>query len=189
MARPRSEDKRSMILDAAITVFAERGVWSTPTSAISRVAGVAEGTLFNYFATKDVLVNELYRALKLELADVLLSGFPREADTRDKFFHVWSRYVRWGVGNPAKLKVMTQLGVSEQISAESRALGYAPLALLEQEGKAAIEQGIFGAYPLPFIAATLNTLAEMTMGFVTPSDDIDYLEAGFEVFWQGVTRH
>lgn len=190
MARPRSDDKRTAILDAAISVFAERGVWSTPTSAISKAAGVAEGTLFNYFATKDMLANELYRALKLELAENLLAGFPREADTKAKFFHIWSRYVRWGVSNPAKLRVMTQLGVSEQISDESKALGYAPFALLEQEGEAAIAQGVFGAYPLPFIAAILMTLAETTMTFVAQSGgDIDYLAAGFEVFWQGVTRH
>ena len=56
MARPRSEDKRNAILDAAIAEFASRGAWSTPTSAISRAAGVAEGTLFTYFANKEVLV-------------------------------------------------------------------------------------------------------------------------------------
>jgi AcrR family transcriptional regulator len=77
MARPRSEDKQKAILDAAVEEFAVRGVWSTPTSAISKAAGVAEGTLFTYFATKDVLVNALYRALKLELADAMMGDYPQ----------------------------------------------------------------------------------------------------------------
>ncbi|KAI1691915.1 bacterial regulatory protein, tetR family domain-containing protein [Ditylenchus destructor] len=83
MARPRSEDKRNAILDAAIAEFASRGAWSTPTSAISRAAGVAEGTLFTYFANKEVLVNELYRQLKTELAEVMPQrDWPEQADPR-----------------------------------------------------------------------------------------------------------
>ena len=48
-------------------LFAERGIGHTPTSAISAAAGVAEGTLFTYFKTKDELLNELYRELRKEM--------------------------------------------------------------------------------------------------------------------------
>src|SRR5277367_4109427 len=78
MARPKSEDKRNAILSAATEVFAERGL-SAATSAISTAAGVAEGTLFTYFKTKDELINALYREIKLELADAMMSEFPRRA--------------------------------------------------------------------------------------------------------------
>ena len=60
MSRPRSEQKRQAILDAAFRVFVERGVAASPTSAISKAAGVAEGTLFTYFKTKEELMHELY---------------------------------------------------------------------------------------------------------------------------------
>jgi AcrR family transcriptional regulator len=51
MARPRSEDKRNAILEAATEVVAEQGV-SAPTARIAKRAGVAEGTLFTYFENK-----------------------------------------------------------------------------------------------------------------------------------------
>ena len=54
MARPRSEDKRTAILEAATEVVAVLGV-GAPTAKIAKGAGVAEGTLFTYFATKDDL--------------------------------------------------------------------------------------------------------------------------------------
>jgi len=73
VARPKSEDKRNAILDAATRVFAERGLTAAPTSEISKEAGVAEGTLFTYFKTKDDLMNALYREIKLELADAMMS--------------------------------------------------------------------------------------------------------------------
>ena len=63
MARPKSDDKRNAILAAATQVVAEQGV-GAPTATIAKVAGVAEGTLFTYFATKDELLNRLYLELK-----------------------------------------------------------------------------------------------------------------------------
>jgi AcrR family transcriptional regulator len=77
MARPKSEDKRNAILDAATGLFAERGLAAAPTSKISKQAGVAEGTLFTYFKTKDDLISALCREMKLELADAMMSDFPR----------------------------------------------------------------------------------------------------------------
>jgi AcrR family transcriptional regulator len=60
LARPRSDDKRKAILSPVTQIFAERGL-SAPTSAISNLAGVAEGTLFTYFENKDALLNALYQ--------------------------------------------------------------------------------------------------------------------------------
>ncbi|HBU1218435.1 TPA: TetR family transcriptional regulator, partial [Klebsiella pneumoniae] len=57
MARPKSEDKKQALLEAATAAFAQSGI-AASTSAIARSAGVAEGTLFRYFATKDELLNE-----------------------------------------------------------------------------------------------------------------------------------
>jgi AcrR family transcriptional regulator len=61
LARPKSDKKRKAILNAAVELFADKGIAHAPTSAISACAGVAEGTLFTYFKTKDELLNELYR--------------------------------------------------------------------------------------------------------------------------------
>jgi AcrR family transcriptional regulator len=190
MARPKSDDKRNAILDAAIAIFAETGVWSTPTSAISRAAGVAEGTLFTYFATKDVLMNELYRALKRELADTLLSTFPKTAGIRQRFQHIWNRYVQWGVSNPARFKVMAELRISDKITEESKAVGYEPFAEIEHLARECIKKKQIRDYPFPFIAAIMGGLAETTMGFVAKGGQtgIDYCEKGFEVFWRGIAE-
>jgi len=116
MARAKSDDKRIAILEAAATAFAERGHWATPTAAISRAAGIAEGTLFTYFSTKDELLDALYRSLKVEMAAALLAGFPRDADIRAQLEHLWNRYVQWGVAHPGQCRVMSQLKTSDRIS-------------------------------------------------------------------------
>src|ERR1700683_1103704 len=137
MARPRSEDKRNAILSAATEVFAERGL-SAATSAISSAAGVAEGTLFTYFPTKDELVNALYREIKLELADAMMSDFPRRASIRNRLQHVWARYTTWGVTTPGQQKVLQQMTVWGGLSEESRRAGTAPFLEIEKMAEAAV---------------------------------------------------
>src|ERR1700726_5336197 len=122
MARPKSEDKRNALLAAATQVFAKRGLGAA-TSAISHAAGVAEGTLFTYFKTKDDLVNELYRQIKLELADAMMSGFPRKQSVRHRLQHVWNGYVQWGVANPDQQKVLKQIQVWGGLTEESKQAG------------------------------------------------------------------
>jgi AcrR family transcriptional regulator len=67
-----------------------------PTVAITSAAGIAESSLFTYFKTKDVLINALYRELKLALADSMLCNFPRKQSVRHRLEHVWTGYVQWG---------------------------------------------------------------------------------------------
>jgi AcrR family transcriptional regulator len=190
MARPKSEDKRNAILAAAIAVFAEKGIWSTPTSAISKAANVAEGTLFTYFSTKDLLLNELYRLLKLELAGVLLADYQQTASLRSKLYHFWEQYVNWGMANPLKLKVLTQLEVSDRITPETKAVGYAAFAEIERLAVESIKRKQIYDYPVSFIAAIFENMAETTIAAIARSRDagIDYCASGFEVFWRGITR-
>jgi AcrR family transcriptional regulator len=52
----RRLDAQRRITEAALEAFAERGYHGTTTSEIAREAGVAEGTIFRYFATKKDLL-------------------------------------------------------------------------------------------------------------------------------------
>src|ERR1700761_6922398 len=127
MARPKSDDKRNAILTAATQVVAEQGL-GAPTARIAKVAGVAEGTLFTYFASKDELLNRLYLELKLELSDAMLRVGVGANSTRTRLQHAWQHYIRWGVSFPEKRKVLAQLGLSDRITPEVKAAGQRPFS-------------------------------------------------------------
>ena len=191
MARPKSGDKRNAILDAATRVFAERGLTAAPTSEISRQAGVAEGTLFTYFKTKDDLINALYREIKLELADAMMSGFPRKQRVRTRLRHVWDGYVNWGIANPKQRKVLAQLDVSEVLTKESRDAGSAPFVEFQTMIRDAIEQHILRAdFPIELISKMLAASAEATMDLIMlkPAMANKYRNGGFEIYWAGIAR-
>ena len=191
MARPKSEDKRNAILDAATRLFAERGLTAAPTSEISKQARIAEGTLFTYFKTKDDLINALYREIKLELADAMMSGFPRKKSVRTRLRHVWDSYVNWGVANPEQRKVLAQLQVSGMLSKESIAAGSAPFVEMQNMIRDAIEQHILRAdLPIELISKMLGALAEATMDLIVlkPTMANKYRNGGFEIYWAGIAR-
>jgi AcrR family transcriptional regulator len=191
VARPKSEEKRNAILDAATRLFAERGLAAAPTSEISNWAGVAEGTLFTYFRTKDDLINSLYREIKLELADAMMSDFPRKKDVRTRLRHVWDRYVNWGIANPKQRKVLTQLTVSEMLTKESRDAGSAPFVEFQKMIRDAIEQRVFrNDVPVELISRSLTALVEITIDLTVsnPSQAKNYRDSGFQMFWSGVTK-
>src|ERR1700720_1576543 len=191
MARPRSEDKRNAILDAATRLFAERGLTAAPTSEISKQAGVAEGTLFTYFKTKDDLINAFYRTIKLEPADAMMSDFPRKKNIRARLRHVWDRYVNWGIANPNQRKVLAQLTVSEALTKESRDAGSAPFVEFQAMIRDAIEQRVFrNDVPVELISKSLAALVEATID-LTESNRAkakQYRDSGFQMFWAGITK-
>src|ERR687898_2310539 len=57
---PVSVDKRRLILDAAIRVFARQGYHACRVSDIADEAGVAYGLVYHYFSSKDEVLNELF---------------------------------------------------------------------------------------------------------------------------------
>ena len=191
MARPKSEDKRNAILDGATRLFAERGLAAAPTSEISERAGVAEGTLFTYFKTKDDLINALYREIKLELADAMMSDFPRKKNVRTRLRHVWDRYVDWGIANPRQRKVLAQLTVSEVLTKESKAAGGAPFVEFQTMIRDAIDGRVFrDDLPAELISKSLAVLVEATIDLTVsnPSKANKYRDTGFQMFWAGITK-
>ena len=189
MARPRSEDKRNAILLAATQVFAERGL-SAATAAISSAAGIAEGTLFTYFKTKEELLNTLYHEIKLELADAMMTGYPRRAGIHSRLQHVWDHYLNWGVQNPSQQKVLQQITIWGGLTEESKSAGMAPFKEIESMARTAVEQHVFVDRPLEFIAATMSALGDMTLDFMRryPQQAELYRATGFDLAWAGITR-
>jgi AcrR family transcriptional regulator len=146
--------------------------------------------LFVYFKTKDDLLNQLYRDIKLELAEAMMSGFPRKKSVHSRLEHIWDRYTEWGVSNPERCKALRHLLVSDRLTRESKAVGFAPFAEIEAMAQDAIKQHIIQDIPLEFISATMEAVAQTTMQFMAlHADSADkYRALGFDIFWTGITR-
>jgi AcrR family transcriptional regulator len=185
MPRPRSDEKRSAILEAATRIIVMQGL-SAPTAGIAKEAGVANGSLFTYFETKTDLFNNLYLELKAEMASATLKNLPVNAELHEQFWYAWRNWMNWALSNPPKRKALAQLGVSDEITPETRAAGHktmAPLAELLERGRAS---GPMQKAPMGFVVALMYSVAEATMDFIAkdPANAKKHSKAGFDALWR-----
>ena len=187
MARARSPEKRAAILEGAVLEIAENGLGAA-TAKIAQRAGVAEGTLFTYFANKEELLNELYLELKGEVYARVNAGFPQKASLERRARHVWTTYLDWAIEFPMKRKASVLLNVSDVITADTRARAaigreLVDAALTELEGRGGLK-----GLPAGFAAATMSAIQEAAMDFIAkyPKQRKDLTERGFLLLWRAV---
>ncbi len=187
MARPRSEDKRSAIMAAAIRAIASRGP-GAPTATIAKEAGVSNGSLFTYFETKADLLNQLYREIKGDMAAAALDGLPTESDIREQALYMWSHQLTWATTYPEKRRTLAHLGVSDDITAESHQAASQTMAGVAKLLERSRENGPLRDAPLGFVVALMGALADATIDFMIhdPANADDHCMAGFEAFWRVV---
>lgn len=189
MARPKSEDKRLALLEAANVAVAERGLGAA-TSLIARRAGVAEGTLFRYFATKDELLNALYLHLKTSLGKTMMENYRPGASVKERARAVWSGFIDWGLIYPAASKSMRQLAVSGKITEATLEQAAQLYPELHELAEACVTSEFFSCGQSAFADAIFFSLAETTMEFASrePDEAGNYKTAGFEVMWRAMTK-
>jgi AcrR family transcriptional regulator len=184
MPRPKSDDKRAAILAAATRVIVRQGL-SAPTMVIAKEAGVANGSLFTYFATKTDLFNQLYLELKMEMATGVMN-LPADAEVREQFFQLWKKWMNWAISNPEKRRALAQLSVSDEITPETRAAGHKMMAHVADLLERARAHGPMQKVSMSFLVALMNSVAEATMDFMTkdPANAKKHSKEGFDAFWR-----
>jgi AcrR family transcriptional regulator len=185
VARPRSADKRTAILQAATRVIVSRGL-GAPTALIAEEAGVSNGSIFTYFETKADLFNQLYLELKAGMACAALERLPTGAELRAQAFHVWSNSMEWAASSPEKRRALAQLDVSDEITPASRAAAHktmAPIAELLERSRA---NGPIRDAPMAFVIAIMNALTDATMDFMIrdPTNADKHCQVGFDALWR-----
>lgn len=162
--------KRDQILQAALILFIEKGFEKTPTSAISKAAGVATGTLFHHFKTKEELINTLYLELKFSMLEHLAAKTVLASDMagnsanglRAQMKALWFNMIEWVLVHPQEYRFLAQFGESALIANNTHEKveeAFADFQALFTQG---IEEGIF--YDLP-----LDLLLSLTTGHLFAS--------------------
>ena len=76
----RDPDKPQQIIDAAVRVFARKGYYNARVSDIAKEAGIAAGTIYLYFRTKDDILVTLFREKMTEFVGTVRKAIADEPD-------------------------------------------------------------------------------------------------------------
>lgn len=75
-------EKQQKIVEVAIEIFAEKGYASTSTSEIAKAAGVAEGTIFKHFGSKENLLYSVIVPFLMEAVPTMADEFIKDVLTK-----------------------------------------------------------------------------------------------------------
>ena len=87
------KEKRGRILDAAIRIFAQRGVKNTKIVDIAEAAGIGKGTVYEYFQSKDEIISASFRYFMEHMGEVIGRRVSTLTDPLDKlmaYFSGWA---------------------------------------------------------------------------------------------------
>jgi TetR/AcrR family fatty acid metabolism transcriptional regulator len=178
-----AQDKRRVILDAAVRVFARQGFHACRVSDIADEAGVAYGLVYHYFASKDEVLDTLF----LERWNVMLELI-REIDgqaiaAREKLYAIASFIVDSSRHDPDLMKV-----IIVEVTRAANSFGQTHLAQIRQAYELiggivtrAQAEGVFKADISPRFAAMTfyGAIEQVLTGWI-----FDLLPSGEEHFEQ-----
>ncbi len=94
------KSSKQKILDAALEVFAKEGYHSSSVGSIAKTAGISQGLMYNYFKSKDELLNELMIGIIKNLLDEFFPIKKGEKISRKTIINSINRSVDLVLENP-----------------------------------------------------------------------------------------
>lgn len=187
MARARNPAHRSALLDAATRVIASEGLGAS-TASIARQAGVSAGTLFVYFETKTVLVNELYVVLKSAMGRAATDKLREGAEPRDQLRAMWDGWIGWAVQDPARRRALAHLAVAEDLSPESRRAAQAAFSGTSEVLEPILAGGPMRQAPPRLVSSLMSAIADATIDdlIAHPDPTGNRSSLAFEAMWRAL---
>jgi AcrR family transcriptional regulator len=133
-APPRGHKKRArtrqQLLDAAARVIARQGAGATAIHEIAAEAGVANGTFYNYFPTKDAALEALGLALAEQLADRIAAAYAGVRDAAERMAIANRTFILTALADPTWGRAIVRVaGRDSALSARIAAYARADLRL------------------------------------------------------------
>jgi len=102
------EDKRRLILDAAVRVFAHKGYHTSRVGDIAEEAGVAHGLLYHYFRSKEELLETIFRETWRDVLDAVRAVEETDESARDRLAGIAKILLRAWRRDPDLVRVLVR---------------------------------------------------------------------------------
>ena len=140
MGRPTKKDA---ILEAALTLFAEKGVDAATTREIAELAETAEGNLYRHFEGKDDLVRTLFRRSAEGFAQLLEEAAGDEVDPEARLSALIRGVFTFGERRPAAFSFLLASHPTAMSRDRTMLLGPYPMRLFVETIVEGARRGVF----------------------------------------------
>ncbi|RAU81836.1 TetR/AcrR family transcriptional regulator [Pontibacter arcticus] len=160
-------EKRERIIDAALRLFCQNGFQHTSTAAISKEAGVATGTLFLYFKSKDELINSLYIEAKNDFAAYLKQSLATAGNIEEQLRLCWQQATAWALAHPFHFRFFSMFSNSPFITRLSKDEAASSFHFLQDLVEKGIREKEFIPIEPTFFISLFNGQLQATLTYIT----------------------
>jgi AcrR family transcriptional regulator len=150
--RRDGEATRQRLLRAALELFTTTGFRATTTPQIAERAGVAEGTIYRHFSSKEQLLNDVYRAAH-RWATTLVVETEGPYRTQDRLQRIGRRLLEGAERDPAGARMLLQSREDQYLDDSSREAAREFRGMLQQVIAAGKSDGAIRPGPADLWAA------------------------------------
>lgn len=150
--RRDGEATRQRLLRAALELFTTTGFRATTTPQIAERAGVAEGTIYRHFSSKEQLLNDVYRAAH-RWATTLVVETEGPYRTQDRLQRIGRRLLEGAERDPAGARMLLQSREDQYLDDRSREAAREFRGMLQQVIAAGKSDGAIRPGPADLWAA------------------------------------
>ena len=182
-------EKKKAIFESTLELIKENGFHGTPMSQVAKRAGVACGTIYHYFDSKDTLILELHAYIKEQMTDALLQNDDQNQDFKSRLMNYWRKHFQFYIQHPDYLFFMEQFVNSPYYNRCPDYHGQRFQSIIVQF----IEDGISTGKLKPIqtklmgviMHANIITAAKIYLGDRIQMSEVE-VEQYFEFIWDGV---
>lgn len=191
MARRFDEEKKRAIVETAIRLITHNGFEATPISAIAREAGVAAGTIYIYFPSKQELIKHLYLAVSKSLADFVIKDLSVMLPVKAAIKRVWKNHIEYVLAHPLEYRFLEQFANSPHIDRLTRKQGLSAVEPVMDQFERAKRERVVRDLPIEMIYvhlfAPINLLMKMYRYNKVKFSD-QRINQTFETSWKAISR-
>lgn len=163
-------DKREAILRAAIKVFARRGYFNSKVADVAKEAGIADGTVYLYFKSKDEILHSIFDKAMAEFIEEGKRELAELEDPKEKLRRIAELHLeRLGADRDMAVVFQVELRGSTKFMQEFSAAGFAEyLDIIQQTFIEGQKKGIFQKDLKPIVCAKIlyGALDEMVTNWI-----------------------
>lgn len=179
-----------MLLQSALQLFVSCGFENSPTAKIATNAGVATGTLFHYFSSKEELINELYLEVKKEMVNAMKKDLDQATTIKQKIACLWTNIIRWDLDNPEKDKFFAMYGTSSYIMNSTHEEGMKHYRFAIEIFEQGIHEEIIKNIPIEMLINTVMGLLNGTVRYFQMNrhefEQKELRDQAFSMFWDAI---
>ena len=185
------QEKRKHIIETAMHMFIENGFHNTPTSKIAKESSVSVGTLFNYFHSKEELIEQIYVAVKLHSKEYITRTFDEEKDDYELVKDMWRAIIRWGLENPDEFRYLSLFITSPFKNLQKDKTLTEKYVKLKKRFKSVFSVKEICSKNPDFTMIYFNNVIHSITEFLLENEvdnEQDFIDKAFDLFWNGFNQ-